>query len=58
MMTVAQLINQFRQLVIEHPEASNVPVVLQPHGGRRDQPVGHVELNFTGTKVFIESERD
>jgi hypothetical protein len=55
--TLAELVQHIRHVVLEHPGASNLPVVLTPHGGQRNQPTRSVELNMTKTAVVIEAQR-
>jgi hypothetical protein len=55
-MTVAQLIATFRQLELEHPHTSNLPVVIVPHGFST-QELERVHLSVHEDRVVLEGER-
>lgn len=55
-MTLAQHIQQLRQLVLEHPHAANLPMVLHPHGHKHEQAIESAHLNLHQTKVVLESQ--
>ena len=56
-MTVAQHIQQLRHLVLEHPHAANLPLVLHPHGVKYEQTIESTHLNLHETKVVLEAQR-
>lgn len=56
-MTIAQLIQQLRHLVLEHPHASECEVVLHPHGTGHRQHISNIHFNHHETKVVLEAER-
>lgn len=56
-MTVQQFIRQLRQLVLEHPHAASVPIVMAQHGkGHHPRGIGRLHLNEHGTAIVIEAE--
>ena len=57
LMTIGQLIQQLRHLVLEHPHAADVPIVIHPHGFTHSQELESVHLNLHQTRVVLEAER-
>lgn len=56
-MTLAQHIQQLRQLVLEHPQASNLPIVLVPHGQHHRQEIETLHMSIREDSVEIEAQR-
>lgn len=56
-MTLEQHIQQLRQLVLEHPDAAQKPIVMWPHGHDSEQEIEHHHLTLTGHKVVLEARR-
>lgn len=56
-MTVSQFIQQLRQLVLEHPHAAQLDIVVAPHGHDHRQAVDDIHLNVHETKVVVEARR-
>lgn len=56
-MTLRELSQMTRQLVLEHPYAADLEVVLHPHGSHHRQPLEQVHLNPQETSVVLESKR-
>jgi hypothetical protein len=57
-MTIGQLIQTLRTLVLEHPHAAQLPIVIHPHGFIHAQELDSVHLNLHGTRVVLEAPRD
>ncbi len=55
-MTIGDLIKQLRQLVLEHPHATDLPIVIHPHGFTHSQQLERVHLNLHQTKVILEAD--
>lgn len=55
--TIAMLIQQLRQLVLEHPYAAELPLVICPHGFGHRQALEGVHLNLHETAVVLEARR-
>lgn len=56
-LTLRELSQMTRQLVLEHPYAADLEVVLHPHGTHHRQGIREVHLNLNETKVVLEAER-
>ena len=56
-MTVSQLITQLRHLVLEHPHAAQLPIVMCPHGMGHRQELESTHLNLHETAVVVEAAR-
>ena len=56
-MTVAEHIQQLWQLVLEHPHAANLPLVIHPHGRQHEQEVESIHMSVHAAKVVLEAQR-
>ena len=56
-MTVAQFIQQLRHLVMEHPDAANMEMMIAPHGNRAHQPIEKIHLGHHQNRVYVEGEK-
>lgn len=56
-MKVRDIIQQLRHLVLEHPHAADLDVVLAPHGQGHRQRLGEVHLNVHETLIVLEAEK-
>lgn len=56
-MTIGSLIQQLRTLVLEHPHAAQLPIVIHPHGFTHAQQLDSIHLNLHGTRVVLEADR-
>jgi hypothetical protein len=56
-MKVRDIIRSLRQLVLEHPHAADLDVVLAPHGHGHRQPLDQIHLNTHETLIILEAEK-
>jgi len=56
-MTIGRLIQQLRDLVLQHPHAAELPIVIHPHGFTHSQQLESIHLNLHATKVVLEAEK-
>lgn len=56
-MKVRDIIQTFRQLVLEHPHAADLDVEMAPHGHAHRQPIDQIHLNVHETKILLEAKR-
>lgn len=57
MLTIEKVIQMFRQLVIEHPEAAQMPIEIVPHGFDHRQALRTVHISIDGTAVVLEARK-
>ncbi len=56
-MRVDEFMRQLREVVLNHPDAAQMDIQLEPHGNRPHQPVYRVHLGQHQNRVYVEGER-